>query len=215
MMTQHKLAVVALLLLLASCRDPAVEHRLSQEQLAWQGYRVGEVLRFGHARDGRVRTYRITEVQDRLQTDYRGYASPVPLPQSKPPKYQELTVLAQRTDTVGQSPRPVLSLELHYDLASVTPALWATAQWETFYQAELPLNEVNGGTAIDTVRYAARLLPSATFGSTTYASVIRVDNRRYPGTTPLQRETRRLYYALGKGVVAFEEVGNDLWYRLP
>ena len=65
------------------------------------------------------------------------------------------------------------------------------------------------------MRYAARLLPSATFGSTTYASVIRADNRRYPGITPLNRETRRLYYALGKGVVAFEEVGNDLWYRLP
>ena len=124
-------------------------------------------------------------------------------------------MLAQRTDTVGQSPRPVLSLELHYDLASVTPALWATAQWETFCQAELPLNEVNSGTAIDTVRYTARLLPSATFGTTTYASVIRAENRRYPGITPLNRETRRLYYALGKGVVAFEEVGNDLWYRLP
>ena len=84
-MIQQKLAVVGLLVLLASCRDPAVEHRLSEAQLAWQGYRVGEVLRFGHARDGRVRTYRVTEVQDRMQTDFTGYASPVPLPHPSPP----------------------------------------------------------------------------------------------------------------------------------
>ena len=59
------------------------------------------------------------------------------------------------------------------------------------------------------------VLASATLGPATYSQVIRVDNRPAPGTAPLGRSTRRLYYARGKGVVAFEEAGNDLWYRLP
>ena len=127
-----------------------------------------------------------------------------------------MTVMAQRTDSLFQ-PRPVLDLELYAEVGAPVQ-LRAEAEWETFYYAGLPLNNIIDGTAIDTVygyQPGTRLLASATFGPATYAQVIRVDNRPTPGTTPLGSRTRRLYYARGKGVVAFEEAGNDLWYRLP
>ena len=198
-----------------SCKkEPPVQYRLSPEQLAWQPYRAGEVLRFGHGKDARVRTYRISEVRDQMDSQYIGINF-TPFPSKEPPLYQQIMVLAQRTDSVF-SARPILELSLNFDPVNrARPALRAEAEWETFYYARLPVEEVNAGAPFDTLQYAARLLPSATFGPATYAQVIRVDNRPAPGTAPLGSRTRRLYYARGQGVVAFEEAGNDLWYRLP
>lgn len=60
---------LGLLLGLASCTDkPVPEYRFTAEQLAWQPYRVGDVLRFGQARSNKVRTFIVTEVNDRLET---------------------------------------------------------------------------------------------------------------------------------------------------
>ena len=207
---------MGLLVALTSCpKAPAVEYKLTPEQLAWQGYRAGEVLRFGHALDNKVRTYQITEVRDRMETDFMGYGVPLPFPRAEPPLYQKIAVWVLRTDTVSR-PAPVLELSLGYNsLNGKQPELRAQAEWESFYYARLPINEVDAGLPIDTLQYAATLLPGAVFGAVTYAAVIRVDNKQQPGTPPLGLGTRRLYYARGKGIVAFEESGSGLWYRLP
>lgn len=206
-------AALLSLTLVACAKEPAVEYRLSAAQLAWQGYRAGQELRFGHARDGRVRTYRVVDVQDRLEKQFMGYGVALPFPRKAAPLYQQITVRVQRTDTAAQQ---VLTLGLRYDpIYDLAPQLEAEAEWESFYYARLPIEAVNAGAPIDTLQYAARLLPAATLGPATYTQVIRVDNRPYAGAAPLGRQTRRLYYAKGLGVVAFEEAGNDLWYRLP
>lgn len=207
-------SVLGLMLGLTSCKKEPVQYRLSAEQLAWQGYRTGEELRFGHQKDARVRTYRITEVRDQMDSQYMGINF-TPFPTKEPPLYQQVVVWAQRTDSVF-SAHPILELSLNFDpISESQPVLRAQAEWETFYYARLPINEVNAGAPIDTLQYAARLLPRATFGPVTYAQVIRVDNRRSSGAGLASRTTRRLYFVRGKGVVAFEEPGNDLWYRLP
>ena len=201
-------------LVLVSCgKDPAAQYRLSAEQLAWQGYELGQVLRFGHAKDGRVRTYRVTEIRDVMEKQYGGI-NWTPFPSKEPPLCQHVTVLAQRTDSLFQ-PRPVLDLEL-YAQGGDPVQLRAEAEWETFYYARLPLNEVIKGLPIDTLEYqypGTALLPMVRLGPANYTQVVRVNNRR--GMVSLPKQTRRLYYARGKGVVAFEEAGNDLWYRLP
>ena len=208
-----------LLLTLTSCpKSPAVEYRLSAEQLAWQGYQIGEELRFGHAQDSRVRTYRVTEIRDQMEKQYTGGGGPgLPFPRKESPLCQHRTVVALRTDSLYR-PLPILDLQLSTDGGYDRPLLRAEAEWETFGYAPLPLDNIINGTPIDTLygyRPGTRLLASATLGPATYSQVIRVDNRPAPGTAPLGRSTRRLYYARGKGVVAFEEAGNDLWYRLP
>jgi hypothetical protein len=207
---------MGLVLALSSCeKEPAVQYRLSREQLAWQGYRAGEVLRFGHSRDNRVRTYQITNVQDRMETRHVHVFGPtLPFPGGNPPLYQQIIVFGQRTDTVDL-PSRVLEIGLDPNLGSSAPGLLAEAEWETLDNARLPLDEVNAGFPLDTLWSSARLLPSVTLGPVAYSQVIRVDNRRSSGATSLGRATRRLYYARGRGVVAFEEAGNDLWYRLP
>ena len=91
-------------LVLVSCgNDPAAQYRLSAAQLAWQGYGLGQVLRFGHAKDSRVRTYRVTEIRDVMEKQYGGM-NWTPFPSKEPP-------LCQCTDSLFQ-PRPVLDLEL-------------------------------------------------------------------------------------------------------
>ena len=202
---------VLLAFALVSCsKEPAAQYRLSAEQLAWQGYYAGEGLRFSHVQDAKVRTYRVTNIDDRMETQHTGIFI------GNRPEYQQITVTVQRTDSVF---RPVPALVLGRNLVYTDePDLRARAEWETFYYAPLPLDNVIKGTPIDTLygyRPGTRLLASATLGPATYSQVIRVDNRPAPGTAPLGRSTRRLYYARGKGVVAFEEAGNDLWYRLP
>ncbi|WP_375418330.1 hypothetical protein [uncultured Hymenobacter sp.] len=197
-------------------KEPAPEYRLSQEQLAWQGYRQGEVLRFGRRPNGPVRTYRITAVQDRIDTLYVR-AGWLPLPQAEPPRYQHVTVMAQRTDSSAFA-RQILDMEMWPDRnANYQPTLRVQAGWEAFTDAMLPLAEVNKRTPIDTLKHpGTELLPSATFGPTTYSQVIHAVNRYRSGLPPAGiRPTRHLYYVRGKGVVAFVEDGTGLWYRLP
>ncbi len=191
-------------LLLYGCeKAPAVEHKLSAEQLTWQPYRAGDILRFGHARDNKVRTYRITEVRDTTDSFSGIFFGTRPI-------YQHIVVMAQRTDTVS---RPEQVLEIN--LAPITPSfiqpLWARVSWESC-STSLPIDKLNEGTPLDTVDYKGiRLLQLATFGPTIHAQVVHMtDYYRGPGAQPAH-----IYYARNKGVVAFKEGGTDLWYRLP
>jgi hypothetical protein len=201
---------------LLSCSKSPVEYRLTAQQLAWQGYHVGEELRFGRAQDATVRTYRVTDVRDVMEQQYR--SATLGLPGGPPEtRCQQLGVAVQRTDTTAPA-FPALLLKLYYDEASGgTADLQADAEWETFYYASLPLDSVNKGAAFDTLRYpGTELLASFTAGSSTYSQVLHLTNR-FPLGTPVngQRPVREIYYARGKGVVAFQADGSGLWYRLP
>ncbi|MCB2378327.1 hypothetical protein LGH70_12075 [Hymenobacter sp. BT635] len=201
------LAVLATVLLSGCEKDPE-QHRLTDDQLAWQPYRVNEELRFGHAKDSQVRTYRITEVKDEQEKQYMGLNF-LPFP-SRDVFGQHITVTVQRTDTVAQ-PRTVLDLGLFYSSLDGGMVLEANAEWEGIISASLPIGFINAGLPIDTVRFPdAELLSTAAFGPTAYSQVIHVAFR-YPTNGPIQGH---LYYARQKGVVAFEEKGS-LWYRLP
>jgi hypothetical protein len=49
---------------LAACTAPGPQYRFTADQLAWQPYQEGQVLRFGNARTATVRTYRVSRVVD-------------------------------------------------------------------------------------------------------------------------------------------------------
>jgi hypothetical protein len=206
--SKHLLFLALLAVLLAACSKDPIRYRLSQEQLAWQGYRLGEVLRFGHARNNEVRTYQVVKIEDVMETRPGFHLG-------SRPEYQRISVVVQRTDSITL---PQEVLELMLSEYSERGSVQAIAQWGAFSFAALPIDAVNRGTPIDTSQYqypGARLLRNATFGAVTYASVIQASNPAAPGASSFSRYTRRLYYARGKGVVAFEEANNDLWYRLP
>ncbi len=170
---------------------------------------MGEVLRFGHAQNNDVRKYGVMKIEDEMQTRSGFYIG-------TRPEYQRISVMVQRTDSVT-TPQEVLELALS-EYPTEEGALRAIAEWESFYFARLPIDDVNKGTPIDTSQYqypGTRLLLGATFGSVTYSTVIQADNRSMPGAALLSRNTRQLYYARGQGVVASKETGSGLWYRLP
>ena len=186
------------------------EYHLTEEQLAWQGYRIGQELSFGHAQDGQVRTYRVTDVQDHMESQYTGYT--VSLFAAPDIDCQQVTITVQRTDSAFR-PQTALKLGLYYDESDETVKLEAQTDWEAAYSVYLPIDSVSQGAPIDTLNYyyrSAKLLASATFGPLTYAQVIHVKPYQYGS-----RAIRNLYYAKGKGVVAFEENGSGLWFRLP
>ncbi|SDX32278.1 hypothetical protein [Hymenobacter psychrophilus] len=208
------------LLLCTSCftsDEPAVVYRFTTEQLAWQPYWVGQVVRFGRIQDARVRTYQVTEVKDRLEEQ----SSPpvfivVPFGGAKKaPLAQHITVRAQRTDSIT-IPAPILDLGLSYSVDGRLIFSPSQIRWEGFYGANLPIDSVSIGRPINSLYYPdAELLPTATFGSVTYRQVFKVQNP-YPKFTPAGTKTvMQLYYAREKGLVAFEEEGTGLWYRLP
>ncbi|UOQ71913.1 hypothetical protein [Hymenobacter cellulosilyticus] len=90
------IAGLAAFLLTACSREsePDPEYRMSADQLAWQPYRIGDVLRFGHAKDGKVRTYRITEVNEEMVEYSLGLFT------KKRDRKQQFNVLAERTDSI-------------------------------------------------------------------------------------------------------------------
>ncbi|WBA43783.1 hypothetical protein [Hymenobacter canadensis] len=210
----YLLPAFALLGLVSGCaKDPAQEFKLSAEQLAWQPYRTGEVLRFGHDKSSKIRTYRVIEVQDRMETQYQS-GSWLPFPQKEPPLYQYLTIKVQRTDSTSQ---PWVALDMHlYSMPVGGIELRAAAEWESFYNTYLPIDSVNAGVSIDTLYYPGiKLLPTVRLGPTTHPQVIFCRNK-YPNSIPAGgKRNRYLYYAKRKGVVGFQEDGSGLWYRLP
>ncbi|MDO7877178.1 hypothetical protein Q5H93_20700 [Hymenobacter sp. ASUV-10] len=221
MRTRYYLLSAIGAILLDSCDVPGPQYRLSAEQLAWQPYRIGEVLRFGHAQDGRVRSYRIASVDSRMDGARGVYFS-------GRPGYERITVKTQRLDTTfyyyNSAPGQPLDSALFQTMAldlylyapeGGTPQLQAQYGWDySVFSRSLPLDSAIAGA---TWNYPTlRILPSVTLGGIDYAQTIwqaldygnQQSSRRY-------KLIRQLYYAKGKGVVAFEEDGTGLWYRLP
>ena len=202
--------------LLAGCgKSPGPQYRFSAAQLAWQAYHPGDVLRFGHDQDSRVRTYRVTKVTDEMENRPGFYLSF----DSEPPKYQHISVEMKRTDTTVTYFR---ALDMDVPPETGAPArpdsTWcqASAEWENSWM-QLPIDAVERGRRIDTLVYGPNeLLPTATFGPSTYTGVIHSTVRHpYGSPTGTPRRPSHFYYARNKGVVAFEEDGTGLWYRLP
>ena len=211
----YLLPICALATLLSGCaKEPAQEYKLSAEQLAWQPYRTGDVLRFGHDKDSQVRTYRITEVQDRMEEAYQPY-NWLPFSQSAAPLYQFISVAAQRTDSAGQVYN-VLDLSLYHSLEYRKLELRADASWEMQSGVLLPIDSVIAGTRIDTLYYPGiKFLSTVRLGPTTYSQVLFARNQRPNQVAPGSKPNRYLYYAKGNGIVGFQEDGTGLWYRVP
>lgn len=228
-MTTLRITVISCFLsvVTAGCgKKESPVYRLTAEQLAWQPYRVGDVLRFGRSGSAKTRTFTITQVNDRIETYSNGGGgiSLWPVEQSK---LEEIDVLVRRTDTlryVRVNPGNAASTDsVLHDITSLLSiraddnhgigpvVVQAELDWELGPFGSLPLQEVTTGRALpDTT---ARLLPSLQLGGVSYGPVIQVSNSNY-GALPRATPVRRLYYAKGAGVVGFVE-GRALWYRLP
>lgn len=208
----------------SSCESPGPQYRFSDEQRAWQPYRLGEELRFGHAQDGRVRSYRITAVDSRMkESRYVG-----PHIGGERPSYEEVTVMAERTDTTFYyyrgAPGQALDSALFQTTALVmslympegsAPRLQARCGWDYgAYGQSLPLDSAIAGAVLNYP--TLKILPSVTLGGITYGPTIwQTLNHGSQQSTRRYKLIRQLYYARDKGVVAFEEDGSGLWYRLP
>ena len=220
-----------LLLVLVGCgKKETPEYRLSAEQLAWQPYHVGDVLRFGQARSSKVRTFTIKAIDDRMVTLCNHCGGGISLGPGSSSTLQRIRVDVLRTDTVryvrSASSTPARPdsipltqgdtlLEMGIDDNDGDSPVVAQARlyWDFGFYSYLPVQEAVAGKVLpDTM---ARVLPSFQVGGVAYGPVIQVSNSRstsvpLPRTKPL----RRVYYAKGVGVVAFLE-GGTLWYRLP
>ena len=213
--------VLSVLLTTAFSSDRS-RHALSAEQLEWQGYRVGEVLRFGHAGSAYVRTYEVKSVKTRFKGDGAGLFN----------TFQTLTALVQRTDSIHE-PFEGVVLELRSGrYEGEETSLETYCEWDGLHGGGLPVSEVltgkkevkeyqsgimYGSAGPDTLAYrSAELLPSVVLGGRTHQQVIHIANLlRKPRKARRRKEIQHLYYARQHGVVGFEEDGSDLWYRLP
>ena len=193
---------------------------LTPQQLAWQPYRKDVVLRFGHAQDAYVRTYKVKSVKSRFRKDG-----------SFPGRYEELTVTIQRTDSAAK-PFDALALELFAsDEQEGEPTIKAYCGWDE-YGGGMPIEKILNGAAqtkeytrstmgqigsseITVVAYeSAELVPSLMLGGKAYEQVVRIDNLLEPLKQPLKNTFRHLYYARQLGVVGFEAARGGEWYRV-
>lgn len=196
---------------LAACSaEPSLQYHLTPEQLAWQGYQAGQVLRFGNRRTAAVRTYQVVQVNDEL-IDGGKSGSLLPWAPKAAYRFQSICALLQRTDTASQQ---FTAVQLSPNLIGVGDPSRASClvNWPGLpIEAVLPVDELNQGVPLDTLQYGAVVLPAATFGPATYAQVVQLTRRHYQGSGP----GMTIYYAKGQGVVAFAEQKTGLWYRLP
>ena len=226
------MAAVLLSSALAGCGErKTVENRLSAEELAWQPYRAGQVLRFGQDKSSKVRTYVVGDVNDELMEYSRGGNAPVFLGLPTRYRIQTISVGAGRTDTVRYVRTSVstiakpdsglytggyelLRFRAADDIDSSPPAYLG---WDIGFSSNFPLKEVAAGRVpADT---AQQLLPALRLGGIEYGLVLRLANQLATPTGPYvsfprNKPARRVYYAKGVGVVGFVE-GTTLWYRLP
>lgn len=223
----YLLPAFALLLLLSGCaKDPVQEFKLSAEQLAWQPYRTGNVLRFGQAGSGKVRTFVIDDVEDKLKEYSLGGIAPGVPWRAKRVKSQSIEVLVRRTDTIRYSPTPTstptrpdsipdtyASSLLSISAGDLDQPGYTYLSWDFGFSNSLPIDEVIAGLPLGN---STQLLPTLRLGGIDYTSVLHIPNGRSgnPSGFPRNKPARFVYYAKGFGVVGFEE-GNTLWYRLP
>lgn len=220
------LVLLALVALSTSCSlipdgDSAPTYRLTPAELAWQGYQPGQELRFGRAGTTKIRTFRVLEVQDKLETHANNGALV-----SGHETYQTITVLGQRTDSVSYNLRsktdsiPAIDtlLKLYkYPGSSTSGAdTRAEIEWAYTLRHTLPLADATAGQPSQDL--AVDLLPQVVLGGITYGPTLRVTSSLTANNFSYNRGlrvVRRVYYAQGKGVVGYEEEGTGLWYRLP
>lgn len=211
--------------LLASCQltgsgaAPAPTYQLTAAELAWQGYKSGQELRFGRAGSARVRTYQVLQVKDDLQTQWRP-SGWLPVPQSEP-LYQHVTVTGWRTDSllyrksVSSNDSALVKdvwLDLYkYETRDGEIQTRADIAWSYWFTSYLPVETL--ATSQFTASATMDLLPSIQLGASTYSQVVRITH--LAAAIAPARTIWRLYYARELGVVAYEEVGTGLWYRLP
>ncbi|MGI4875808.1 MAG: hypothetical protein ACRYFX_32015 [Janthinobacterium lividum] len=217
---------------LVSCsKKPTPEYRLTAEQLAWQPYKVGDVLRFGQAYTSKVRTFTIAAVNDQLITlSNSGGGGINLLGSASSSRLEQLLVDVRRTDTVryqltststpakpdsviNNYPDMLLEMATDDNRGDGPVTIRASVNWDYSFEHNLPLAEVLAGQApADT---AAHLLPTLKLGGIIYGPVLQLSNVLIrSNVAPRQKLTRRLYYAKNYGVVGFVE-GRTLWYRLP
>lgn len=221
-------AVILLLITLSGCKEKNPEEfRLTAEQLAWQPYRTGDVLRFGQAQSSKVRTFAITEVDNRFDTYSLGGSIPVYLGPRKRITVQSINVRARRTDTLRyvrtptSTPTQPDSVPFTYPTTLLELAAghvdsdgYAYVGWDIGFNNSLPLSQVlQGITPYDTTQ---QLLPMVRLGGIEYGPVLRISNPSQTLLTgfPRVQPARYIYYAKDYGVVGFAE-GSTLWYRLP
>lgn len=202
---------------MAACTSPGPEYRFTADQLAWQPYQDGQVLRFGNSQTAAVRTYRVTRVLDIMEKQNALWGFK-PFPHEGPPSYQNVSAYLQRTDSLSDE---FAAFRLDFDfvnspvVAGSEMLVNARLNWDTpLYTpsiAILPVDELNQGLPLDTVRYGSvRLLPVHTLGSATYTAVVQYTLR----STQYGGPTTGLYLTKANGVVGFVQ-RNALWYRIP
>ncbi len=196
---------------MAACTSPSPEYRFTADQLAWQPYQEGQVLRFGNSQTAAVRTYRVTRILDNMDRQSSGWRF------KSQPSFQRIGVFMQRADSLGNE---FYSLGMHFDFSSpaVVPGNeWlvnASLEWDTPPEARLPIDELNQGLPLDTTRYyGVRLLPVYTLGPATYTAVVRYRLTPWPNSN-VSNPTTALYLTKTNGVVGFVQ-RNTLWYRIP
>ena len=216
MKIQYFLVGIGLAVGVTACSGtPGMKYPLSADRLAWQPYREGQVLRFANSRTTAIRAYTVTQVADYTVKERLGINWVPLLGSRKPREYQNVDVTIQRPDSVGYSFTAV-GLNQDGDPSSPNGIFFrATVGWDGFSAYDsLPIDSVNKGAAFDSLRYPGiRLVQSATFGGITYGPVLRI--LPFLPSTPVKGALRVIIYAKGAGVVAFEETGRGLWYRLP
>lgn len=222
----------ALILLVSGCsKQPVRVAKLSPEQLAWQPYRTGDVLRFGQARSNKVRTFVVEEVQDRLEQYTIGGNAPALLGSPLRVQVQSIDVRVRRTDTLRYMLSPTSTPSRPDSIPDVyarslltmtaddgAQGSYAYVDWDFGFSSSLPLNEVLAGRLLPdtTQRLYPTLLATLRLGGIDYGSVLRVPNAwtALPAGYPRNKPAQLVYYAKGFGVVGFIE-GSTLWYRLP
>jgi hypothetical protein len=226
MKNSYLLSALALLGLLSGCaKDPVQEFKLSAEQLAWQPYRTGNVLRFGQASSGKVRTFVIDDVEDKLE-EYSVSGGVLIFASVRRVKSQSIEVRVRRTDTIRYSPTPTSTPTrpdsmpdmsarslLSISAGDIGQPGYAYLIWDYGFSSDLPYDDVIAGRPLGN---STQLLPTLRLGGIDYESVLRIPNvlSGNPSGFPRNKPAQFVYYAKGVGVVGFEE-GNTLWYRLP
>ncbi|UOQ52666.1 hypothetical protein [Hymenobacter cellulosivorans] len=233
--TLLSMAGLAACLLTACSREsePDPEYRMSADQLAWQPYHVNDVLRFGHAKDGKVRTYRITEINEEMVEYSLGLFT------KRVDRKQQFNVMAERTDsiqfdyitkssTVGGTLVTTITDSIRHQIrllriglypagSSNPPSLAASCfwGWNPIYFS-FPLQEIIFGAPKDYAYLDLTVVPNLTLGPRTYPEVLKAGSKDTNSrSTRRAKVVRTLYLAKNEGIVGFEEDGTGLWYKLP
>jgi hypothetical protein len=225
----YGLVVVALSTGLTSCANsdaPGPAYRLTADELAWQAYEQGQQLRFGRAGSSQVRSYLVSEVSDQMEQQYQSVW--IASVQGQPPTFQHIKVSGYRTDsleyTAGGIANPRDSVRTVYTFLDLqkyavkgspsTIMLLSKIGWDYWSTTYPPLQEIINNQPL-LAGGPVTLLPSVTLGGIAYGPTLLITRNYSLPVSPRQHIVSCIWYARGKGVVGYEEVGAGVWYRLP